>query len=237
MLCQREGAVVNRAAAKEPVVKDLAERLRQGLQALGLSLDAATQQRLLDYLALLTQWGAVYNLTAVRDPEQALIQHLLDALSIVAPLRQRLDLTAGWVADVGSGAGVPGLILAMVEPRLRLLSVEPVGKKAAFQRQVCAELALTHVEVSAARVEQLERSCNLVLCRAFASIPDFVTAAGRLVAPTTTLAAMKAQGREIHAELAQLGSNYTTEVVPLRVPMLDAERHLVLIRPQPSCAV
>ncbi|MFN9774385.1 MAG: 16S rRNA (guanine(527)-N(7))-methyltransferase RsmG [Burkholderiales bacterium] len=217
-----------RLPAADPAA--LALRLRQGAAELGLVLPEPVLRRLLDYLALLAKWNAVYNLTAIRDRQDMLVQHLLDALSILPALRRRLDLDRATVADVGSGAGLPGLPLAIVHPGARLVSIEPVGKKTAFQRQACAELALTNIEVYTGQAESLARPCDLVTCRAFASLVDFVDAAARLTGPTTLLAAMKGQRAGLDAEAAALPRDCVVEVEPLRVPFLDAERHLVLIR-------
>jgi 16S rRNA (guanine527-N7)-methyltransferase len=213
---------------------DLAGLLAQGTAELGLGLAEPALRKLLDYLALMRKWNAVYNLTAVRDPAQMLVQHLLDALAILPALRARLDLDRATVADIGSGAGLPGLPLAIVHPGVRLVSIEPVGKKTAFQRQVCAELALTNVEIVTARAETLHRPMDLVLCRAFASLVDFIDAAAGLTGPATLLAAMKGTRREIDDELDALPPDCTAGVEPVRVPFLDAERHLVLIRRGPA---
>lgn len=213
---------------------DLAELLAAGAAELGLGLPEPTLRRLLGYLDLMRKWNAVYNLTAIRDPRQMLIQHLLDSLSILPALRARVDLDRAIVADVGSGAGLPGLPLAIVHPGVRLVSIEPIGKKTAFQRQVCAELALTNVEVVTARAETLKRRTDLVTCRAFASLVDFVDAAAGLTGPATLLVAMKGQRRGIDAELDELPPDCTAGVEPVHVPFLDAERHLVLIRRGPA---
>lgn len=205
--------------------------LRQGVDEIGLALDDMTRQRLLDYLALLRKWNAVYNLTAVRDPSQMLIQHLLDSLAVIPPLRRHVALDGARIADVGSGAGLPGIPLAIVHPEALILSIEPVGKKTAFQRQVCSELALANVNVYTGRAEGLSTPCDVVLCRAFASLADFVDVATGLTGPSTLLVAMKGQRHGIDAELAALGDGFTVEVEPLRVPFLAAERHLVLLRP------
>ena len=218
---------------------ELESRLRQGVTELGLAPAEPVLRRLLDFVGLLAKWNAVYNLTAIRDPADMLVQHLLDALSILPPLRRRLDLDRCSVADVGSGAGLPGLPLAIVHPGARLVSIEPVGKKTAFQRQVCTELRLTNVEVYTGRAESLARPFDLVTCRAFASLADFVDAAARLTGPATLLAAMKGQRAGLEAERAALPPGCAVEVEPLRVPFLDAERHLVLIRraaPAPGAA-
>lgn len=210
---------------------DLPALLDQGLVALGMHLDEARVQQLMAYLGLLSKWNAVYNLTAIREPRDMLIQHLLDSLAVIPALRQHLDLDHARVADVGSGAGLPGLPIAMVCPVSRVLSIEPVGKKAAFQRQVCAELALTNVEVCADRVETLRRPMDLVICRAFAALPDFLRASTGLIGPATLVAALKGQLTEIDQELAAIPGDWNATIVPLSVPLLAASRHLVLLRP------
>jgi len=213
----------------------LRERLLGGLAESGLG--AAPAERLLDYLALLVKWGRVYNLTAIRDPLAMLRQHLFDSLSIVGPLAARLPTRPGarWrVVDVGSGAGLPGIVLALAWPQAEVLLVEPVGKKAAFLRQCQAELALANIEVSASRVEALaagdaEPRPDLIVCRAFASLADFAEAIERIAGPDTLVAAMK--GALPLDELAALPPGWSViETLPLRVPELDAARHLVLMR-------
>ena len=217
----------------------LRERLLAGLAE--LALDASLADRLLDYLALLVKWNGVYNLTAVREPDAMLRQHLLDSLSVVVPLATRLPQRDGApsarIVDVGSGAGLPGIVLALAWPRAHVMLVEPVGKKAAFLRQCQGELALTNLEVKATRVESLGapeagQVPDLVVCRAFASLADFATAIDRLVGPHTLIAAMK--GATPDDEIAALPPRWAvTEVLPLRVPALDAARHLVLMQRRP----
>ena len=136
------------------------------------------------------------------------------------------------MVDVGSGGGLPGIVLAIVWPRTRIHLVEPVGKKAAFLRQCTVELALAHVEVHASRVEELQPgpalAPDLILCRAFASLPDFVSGIEALVGPSTLVAAMK--GVVPRDEIAALGGGWSVaEILPLQVPLLDAERHLLLL--------
>jgi len=209
---------------------DAADRLRQGAAALELELSDERLQQLLDYAALLVKWNAVYNLTAVRDPQEILIHHLLDALAVIPVLRRHAPLDRASVADVGSGAGIPGIPLAIVQPHARVLLVEPVGKKSAFQRQVCCELALTNVEVCHGRAESLRRPTDLVICRAFASLVDFVAASRGLMGPDTLLAAMKGRRAETERERTSLPDDCSVSIEPVRVPFLPAERHLVLIR-------
>ena len=229
------GRPANTAPAADFDRDTLRARLLGGLAELGL--DAAPAERLLDYLALLLKWGRVYNLTAIRDPLAMLRQHLFDSLSIVAPLAARMPIRSGarWrVADVGSGAGLPGIVLALAWPQAEVLLVEPVDKKAAFLRQCQAELALANVRVSASRVEALaaadvESPPDLIVCRAFASLADFAEAIQRIVGPDTLIAAMK--GALALDELAALPPGWSVaETLPLRVPELDAARHLVLMR-------
>ena len=234
----------------------LERELAAGLAQLHLELPDAAIGKLLDYLALLSKWNAVYNLTAVREPRAMLVQHLLDSLAIVAPLAARgaapgnggestaaestgaegeppgSDAPYRCVVDVGSGGGLPGIVLAIVWPRTRIHLVEPVGKKAAFLRQCAVELALAHVEVHASRVEELQLgpalAPDLILCRAFASLPDFVSGIEALVGPSTLVAAMK--GVVPRDEIAALGGGWSVaEILPLQVPLLDAERHLLLL--------
>ena len=225
--------LVNQRTLSDPKAS-LEDLLHEGTVALGLELHQACRDKLLAYLNLMIKWNAVFNLTAIRDPRQMLIQHLLDSLSVIPVLRRHLDLDHAELADVGSGAGLPGLPIAMVCPSVRLVSVEPVGKKAAFQRQVAAELALTNVEVYAGRVESLDRPVDLVTCRAFASLADFLKGSFGLIRKGTVLAALKGQGIEVDAECAALPPACQIEIEPLDVPFLLAQRHLVLIRNAPG---
>lgn len=194
----------------------------------------ALVERLLDYLALLAKWNTTYNLTAIRDPAQMLVQHLLDSLTVVRPLAaclpQRDGAPTGSLVDVGSGAGLPGIVLAIAWPAVRVLLVESVGKKAAFLRQCCAELALTNVEVTAVRVESLDIAArgfpDLVVCRAYATLADYVRSVEHFVGPGTTVAAMK--GVEPTGEIAALPPEWSVSAsVPLAVPGLEARRCLV----------
>lgn len=217
--------------APAPWLAAARERLDHGLAALGLELPRDRRDALLRYVALVVRWNAAYNLTAVRDPVEMVRQHLLDSLAIAPPLLRRLPLAGARIVDVGSGAGLPGLVLAILFPEATIRSVEPVGKKAAFQRQVCMELALTNVEVIAARAESLQGEADLIVCRAFASLADFVRAAAGFIGPATRLAAMKGRRAEVDAELSALGDRWLADIEPITVPLLDAQRHLVVLRP------
>jgi len=215
----------------------LRQALDRGLHALGLPLDDATRDRLLDYLGLLSKWNAVYNLTAIREPDSMLVQHLLDSLAIIGPLADQGPFTT--VVDVGSGGGLPGIVLAIAWPQAIVHLVEPVGKKAAFLRQCVLELALAHVKVHAQRVERLSydevQSADLIVCRAFASLRDFVSGIDALVGPKTVVAAMK--GSLPAGEIAALPAGWQVgQAVRLTVPGLDAQRHLLLLERAPAPA-
>ena len=198
---------------------------------LGLATDPALLDRLLAYLALLVRWNATYNLTAIRDPQEMLTQHLADCLAVVGPLRRHLDAgSKRRVLDVGSGGGLPGVLLAALEPGWAVTCVDTVGKKVAFIRQVGVELGLPNLLAEHARVEALKAApFDLITSRAFASLADFVRLTRGLLAPGGVWAAMK--GRRPQDELAVLpGDIDVFHVEPLIVPGLDAERCLIWLR-------
>jgi 16S rRNA (guanine527-N7)-methyltransferase len=198
---------------------------------LGLEVPDATQDRLLAYLSLLQRWNATYNLTAVRDPADMLTQHLADCLAVVGPLRRRLGAgSQRRLLDVGSGGGLPGVVLAALEPGWAVTCVDAVGKKVAFIRQVAAELSLRNLAGEHARIEALKAPpFDLITSRAFSSLVDFVVPTRRLLAATGVWSAMK--GKAPEDELAALPPGVTVfHVEPLRVPGLQAERCLVWMR-------
>ena len=198
--------------------------LASRLEKLGLSARADVRQKLLDYVALIAKWNRVYNLTAVRDPAEMVGVHILDSLAVLPHLSGRTLL------DVGSGAGLPGIPLAIVRPNLEVTLLDSNQKKTSFQQQAAIELSLANVRAVNARVEnwQPEERFDVVISRAFSEISDFVTAAGRFAADGGTLAAMK--GVYPHEELARMPPAYRAKsVVPLAVPGVSAARHLVLI--------
>jgi 16S rRNA (guanine527-N7)-methyltransferase len=204
----------------------LARQLAQGVAQLGLVLPGPAQQSLLDYLALLQKWNKVYNLTAVREAPRMVSQHLLDCLA-VAP-----HVGAAAILDVGSGAGLPGIPLALVLPDSRVTLLEANHKKAAFLKQAQIELKLGNVEVVCERVEAWRpgRRYEIVVSRAFSDLAEFVKLAGRHVAPGGRLAAMK--GIFPHEEIAQLPQGWRLQqAVELTVPALRAQRHLLLLAP------
>jgi len=199
--------------------------------ALGIALDPAALDRLLGYLALLQRWNSTYNLTAVRDPAQMLTQHLADCMAAVPPLRRHVGDAEATVLDVGSGGGLPGVVIAALDPGTVVTCVDTVGKKAAFVRQVAAELKLANLQSVHARVEQLDNRFDVVTSRAFATLGDFC----RLT--RTTLADrggvwMAMKGKLPHDEIAALPNTVEVfHVERLTVPGLKAERCVVWMRP------
>ena len=209
---------------------DLAAGLGAGVQALGLSLSAEQQQRLLDYVAMIQKWNKVYNLTALRDPADMLTHHLLDSLTAVAPLTRHTQGQAIRVLDVGSGGGLPGVVLAICMPELNVTCVDTVAKKAAFVQQVAAALKLPNLRGIHARVESLTDPYTVICSRAFASLPDFVTWSRSALAEGGVWMAMK--GKPPQDEIAALPDGVQVfHVEPLAVPGLDVERCMVWLRP------
>jgi 16S rRNA (guanine527-N7)-methyltransferase len=207
---------------------NLSQQLREGLAALGLELPEAVQAKLLAYIALLKKWNATYNLTAIRDQGEMVTQHLLDSLSVLPALQESALAGRRW-ADVGSGAGLPGIPLAIARPDLDMTLIETVEKKAAFQRQAKIELALPNITVACGRVEDLPGGqFDAVVSRAFADLPVFASLAGHLLAPNGRFYAMKGLAPE--DEIRRLPPGWTLlERLKLSVPGLAAERHLIVL--------
>jgi 16S rRNA (guanine527-N7)-methyltransferase len=198
---------------------------------LGLGISEAQSELLTRFMALLQRWNGTYNLTAVRDPAQMQTQHLADCLAVVPALRRhRAASGAKRLLDVGSGGGLPGVVLAVLESDLSVTCVDTVGKKAAFVRQVAAELGLRNLHAEHARVEQVQLpSFDIVTSRAFASLADFTALTRRHLAPSAVWMAMK--GKRPEDEVAALPADIDVfHVEPLRVPGLEAERCLVWMR-------
>jgi 16S rRNA (guanine527-N7)-methyltransferase len=219
----RQAGATDRAA--------LSTLLADGARKLSVELTDRQHQQLLDYVALLAKWNAVYNLTAIRDPRQMLIQHVLDSLSIVPHLPAR---DAASVLDVGSGGGLPGIVLAIVRPHWQITLNDIVHKKTAFQAQAKAELGLANLAVVTGRVESLRPGAevpgkfDIIVSRAFAELADFVTLARHLVADGGAIWAMK--GVRPDGEIARLpDGSRAVQTIRLTVPMLDAERHLIQV--------
>lgn len=209
--------------------------LQEGIAALGLTLAADVPERLIAYRDLLLKWNRAYNLTALTDPAEAVTHHLLDSLAILPHVLERTQgrptpSPSPALLDVGSGAGLPGIPLALACPELRVTLIDAVQKKTAFQQQAIIELALTNARAQHGRVEDQEGRYDLIVARAFAELPDFVRLTRHLLAPGGVWLAMK--GRNPEAELARLPPDLYHTVAPLQVPGLAAERHLVVLRPE-----
>jgi 16S rRNA (guanine527-N7)-methyltransferase len=214
----------------------LTQTLVDGATALDLELSEMQVARLIDYVALLSKWNAVYNLTAVRDPAHMVPQHLLDSLAAVTAFADARN-----VLDVGAGGGLPGLVLAIwaaeANPGMQISMIDTVHKKTAFLTQAKVELGLANVNVYTARVEQLQvpQKFDVITSRAFADLADFVSWSGHLLAEGGRFIAMK--GVAPHDETARLSSEWqVAELRPVIVPGLDAERHLVFIERSASQA-
>ncbi len=232
----------------------LAGALRQGLLGLDLSLDVVVQAQLLAYVDLIAKWNKVYNLTAVRDAQEMLTHHLLDSLAVVAPLRRelarlaRVDEPSHGMAlpaaapssaaasqpryrllDVGAGAGLPGVVIAITCPEVSVTCVDTVAKKAAFVQQVAVSLRQPNLRGLHARVETLTEPFDVVCSRAFASLLDFTAWSATALAPHGVWLAMK--GKHPEAEIQALPPSVNVfHVEPLTVPGLDAERCIVWMR-------
>lgn len=204
--------------------------LREGAAKLGLSLDDKQCERLLAYGALILKWNKVYNLTALRDPATVLTHHLLDSLSVIGPLAREWPGRAA-LLDVGAGAGLPGVVIAILREDIAVTCLDAVAKKAAFVQQVAGELGLRNLRGLHARVESQTGSYELISSRAFASLPDFFEGSKHLLAPGGAWLAMK--GKVPDDELAQLPAGIEVfHVEQLSVPGLDAERCIVWARKQ-----
>ncbi len=202
----------------------LRARLDEGLAGLGLTLDDARKDRLLDYLALLSRWNRAYNLTAVDEPAAMVDRHLVDSLSILP------WIDGEEIVDAGTGAGLPGVVLAIACPERRFVLVDSNGKKVRFLRQVRRELGLDNIEPVHARLEEFvpERAPDQVVARALAPLPRLVEQLGHLLAGGATLLAMK--GRLEDDECAAVADAYNVERIELNVPGAGGARSLAILR-------
>ena len=207
----------------------LQRRLEEGIAELGLTLPADAVSRLLDYQALLARWNATYNLTAVRDPAEMVTRHLLDSLAILP------YVTGATLADLGTGPGLPGIVLAIAAPGRAITLVDSNGKKVRFLREAIRALKLEDVQAVQSRVEDVEGSFDCITARAFASFADMLGWGGHLLAPGGRWLAMK--GRRPDDELAGLPPGFAlTALHALAVPGLEGERHLAVIEHAPAPA-
>lgn len=208
--------------------------LRAGIADLGLELSDDQVAKLLAYQDWVAKWNKVYNLTALRDPQEMLTHHLLDSLAAVAPLRRHLaaaGLEKPRLLDVGSGAGLPGAVFAIVCPELDVSCVDTVAKKALFIQQIAAALRLPNLHGIHARVENLKQQWDVVSSRAFASLGDFTNWSRQALLPKGVWLAMK--GKHPADEIAALAPDLELfHVEQLQVPGLDAERCIIWIRPK-----
>lgn len=225
--------------ARQPGIADreaLATMLSEGAHALGVELSERQQTQLCDYVALLAKWNGVYNLTAIRDPRQMMVQHIIDSLSILPQLPAQDGAS---VLDVGSGGGLPGIVLAIARPDWQVTLNDIVHKKTAFQSQAKAELGLANLSVVTGRVESLRPGIevpgkfDMIVSRAFAELADFVTLARHLVADGGAIWAMKGVRPDGEIERLPAGSR-ALKTIRLDVPMLDAERHLIEVAVDPA---
>lgn len=205
---------------------NLKAQLQEGIDSLGLPLNDEQVEKMMAYLALLVKWNSVYNLTSVRDPAEMVKQHLLDSLSAVHAFTQAKN-----VLDVGSGGGLPGIVLAIVFPQTSIAMIDTVSKKTAFLTQVKAELKLKNVTVHTGRVELLkvEHLFDVITSRAFSELNNFINWSHHLLAEDGRFLAMK--GVSPTQEIERLPAGWEVEnMETLKVPSLDVERHLVIIK-------
>ncbi|WP_301117214.1 16S rRNA (guanine(527)-N(7))-methyltransferase RsmG [Pusillimonas sp. (ex Stolz et al. 2005)] len=211
---------------------NLKNRLAEAVEALQLDLTDKTQALLLEYLAQMQRWNRTYNLTAIRDPGQMLVQHIVDSLAVIRPMQQALDFRSeAVIVDVGSGAGLPGVVIALACPGWQVHCVDAVEKKMAFVRQMAGVLGLPNLTARHERIESIQPlGADIVVSRAFASLVDFATLAGAHVRPGGHLLAMKGRHPEEEIDALHKQGNWKVQSVQqLQVPLLEAQRCLVWI--------
>jgi len=201
--------------------------LKQGSQKLGLDLSEEALNLLLKYQDALVLWNKAYNLTAIRDPKEMLVKHLLDSLSILK------DLPKGRLLDIGTGGGMPGMIIALCQPERQCVLLDSNGKKIRFLKQFIADLKLTNVIAVQTRVENEDSIHDLglfdvIICRAFASLTDFINASKPYLHQDSIIASMK--GLVPHDEVEAFKNEFSCDIIALKVPRLDEQRHLLLLK-------
>lgn len=210
-------------AVTPALAEKLREKLQKGIGTLGLTLPAGTEEKLLAYVAMLVKWNGAYNLTAVRDPEQMVVKHLLDSLSILPHVQGKT------LIDVGTGGGLPGFVLAACLPELQVTLLDSNGKKIRFLRQAIAELGVPNALAVQSRVEDFAERFDVVTSRAFATLADMVNGSTQLLNTGGEFLAMK--GVRPDEEIAALPAGVAVaEILPLKVPFLNEERHLVRLK-------
>jgi len=203
------------------------QELKQGSQALGLELSEEALNLLLKYQDALVLWNKAYNLTAIRDPKEMLVKHLLDSLSILK------DLPAGRLLDIGTGGGMPGMIIALCQPERQCVLLDSNGKKIRFLKQFIADLKLTNVIAVQTRVENEESiqelgKFDVITSRAFASLTDFIQASVPFMHEQSIIASMK--GLVPSEEIEDVKGQFSCDIIELKVPRLDEQRHLLLLK-------
>ncbi len=210
-------------------LESLINMLDEAVRELGLDLSAKQYGLLLRYLDTLLLWNKAYNLTAITDPKEAMIKHIIDCLAIIPTLNDsQFQLAPTDMLDIGAGAGLPSVVVAICQPERICTPVDSNKKKIRFIRQVASELELNNVQPMATRIEQFTGEFGLITSRAFASLEDFVTLATPYLASKGKLLAMKGKA-PTKEELAELEQDWHIEVLPLAVPFLDDNRHVVLL--------
>ena len=203
------------------------QELKQGSQALGLELNDEALNLLLQYQDALVLWNKAYTLTAIRDPKEMLVKHLLDSLSILK------DLPAGRLLDIGTGGGMPGMIIAICQPTRECVLLDSNGKKIRFLKQFIADLKLKNVIAVQTRVENQDSINDLgqfdvITSRAFASLTDFVAASTPYMHEHSVIASMR--GLVPEPEIAAIETEFSCDIIALKVPRLDEQRHLLLLK-------
>ena len=211
------------------------QRLTEAAQALGLSLDSAQKETLLKYLQQMQRWNRTYNLTALRDPDLMLVQHVFDSLSVVPAIQalaQQLGKNDLTIVDVGSGGGLPGVVLATSCSTWNIHCIDAVEKKMAFVRQMSAVLSLPNLKAHHIRIEQADSfNADVIISRAFASLVDFVNLSEKHIAPTGQIIAMKAKHPTEEIIELETKTDWRVEsILELEVPELNAERCLVYLK-------
>lgn len=205
------------------------ETLKQGAHTLGVQLNVQQYEQLFSYISALVKWNRVYNLSALHDADEIAVKHILDSLAVVPPLRAYTNNKPQKLLDVGSGAGLPGAVIAITCPEINVSCVDASAKKTAFVQQIAGSLELKNLHSQHARVQELRGSFDVVTSRAFSSLADFCASSQHVLAPSGVWLAMK--GKRPDGEIAALPSGVEVfHVEQLKVPKLDAERCLIWLR-------